>query len=108
MLVSATIRGTLPAAAELPNGTPHVGVGHAGLVSAAGAIALEAAPALFCCVASECLAENFGLGTAFLPGQTLGLTDHVRGKGQQVPTVCHGSKDASAGKRGQRAGLDTW
>jgi len=40
--VSAMIRGMLPAAAELPNGTPHVGVGHADLAGAASAIALEA------------------------------------------------------------------
>jgi hypothetical protein len=83
MLVSATIGGTLPAAAELPNGTPHVGGSHADLARTASAIALEAAPALFRCVASKRLAENFGLGAAFLPGQAFGLADYVRGKGQR-------------------------
>src|SRR5438093_817096 len=44
ILVSATIRGTLPAAAELLDGALHVGFSHADFPSPAGAIALERTP----------------------------------------------------------------
>ena len=83
MLVSATTRGTLPAAAKLLDSASHAGVGHPGLTGSAGAIALEPSPAPFRRVASQCLADDFGLGTAFLFGQTLGRTDYVRGKQQR-------------------------
>src|SRR5437867_8608724 len=69
ILVSATIRGTLPAAAELLDGALHVGFSHAEFPSPAGAIALERTPTSLLTVAAQRLPKNFGLGGAFPLGQ---------------------------------------
>ena len=96
MLLSATTRGTLPAATELVDGALHVGLCHADLSRAAGALTLEPAPAFFLPVAAQRLAKSFGLGTAFLLGQTLSLTDHVRGKGQRADSC---GRNSTVGER---------
>src|SRR5437867_6145809 len=86
ILVSATIRGTLPAAAELLDGALHVGFSHADFPSPAGAIALERTPTSLLTVAAQRLPKNFslGLGAAFLLGQAFRFTDQVRGKRQRA------------------------
>ena len=68
MLVSATIRGTLPAAAELLDGAFDVRLSQADLPGAAGAIALELTPASLLAVAAQRLTQNLCLGAAFLLG----------------------------------------
>ena len=82
MLVSATIRGTLPAAAELPDGTLDIGLGHPEPPRPPGAVALEATPPALLNVAAEGLAEELAPGATFLFGDPLGLTNEVRGKGE--------------------------
>ena len=62
MLVSVTIRGTLPAAAELLDGAFDVRLSHAHLPGAAGAIALEPTPASLLTVAAQRLPQDLGLG----------------------------------------------
>ena len=84
MLVSATIRGTLPAAAELLDGAFHVGLSQADLPSPAGAIALEATPASLLAVAAQRLPQDLCLGAAFLLGQTLRFSDQVRRKRERA------------------------
>ena len=78
MLVSATIRGTLPAAAELLDGALHVGFSHADFPSPAGAIALERTPTSPLTVAAQRLPKNFGLGGAFPLAKRSGAMESIR------------------------------
>ena len=80
MLVSATIRATLPAAAELLDGTLDMGPGHPESPRPTGAVTLEATPSALLNVAAEGLAKELALGATFLLGDSLGLTNEVRGK----------------------------
>ena len=84
MLVSATIRGTLPAATELLDGALHVGLSYADFPCPAGAIALEPTPASLLTVAAQRLPKDLGLGAPFLLGQAFRFSDQVRGKRQQA------------------------
>ena len=84
MLVSATIRGTLPAAAILLDRAPHASRGQPDFPSLARAIAFEPAPAFLLAVPAERLAKNLSLRATLLLGQALGLTDEVRRKGQRA------------------------
>jgi hypothetical protein len=84
MLVSATIRGTLPAAAELLDGAFHVLLFHANLPGPAGAIALEPTPASLLAIAAQRLPKDLCLGAAFLLGQAFRFSDQVRGKGEHA------------------------
>ena len=78
MLVSATIRGTLSAAAELLDGTLDVGLGHPDFPCPAGAIALEPTPAALHTVAAQRLPKDVDLRPAFLLGQSLRFAHYVR------------------------------
>jgi len=84
MLVPATIRGTLPAAAELLDGALHVRLSHADFPSPASAIALEPTPASLLAVAAQRLPKDLCLGAAFLLGQAFRLSDQIRGKREQA------------------------
>jgi hypothetical protein len=76
-LVSATTRGTLPAAADLLDGALDVGLGHPELSGSTLSIALERAPAAFVNVTAKRLAEQLALGATFLLGDPLRLSDQV-------------------------------
>jgi hypothetical protein len=91
MMVSATIRGTLPAAAKLLDGALHACLSHADCPGPTGTIALEPAPASLLTVAAECLTKDLCLGAAFLLGQALHLSDQVRGKRERADTSRHRS-----------------
>ena len=84
MLVSATIRGTLPAAAELLDGAFHVRLPQADFSGAAGAIALEPTPALLLDVATQRLPQDLCLGAPLLLGQALCFSDQVRRKRERA------------------------
>lgn len=86
MLVSATIRRTLPAAAKLLDGALHSCLSHADLPGPAGAIALELTPASLLDVAAERVTKDLGLGSAFLLGQAFRFSDQVRGKRERANT----------------------
>jgi hypothetical protein len=80
MLVSATIRRTLPAAAELPDSPLDVRLSHPESSRPTSAVALKPAPAAFLDVTAEGLAEELALGAAFLFGDSLRLAGEVRGE----------------------------
>jgi len=86
MLVSATIRDTLPAAAELLDGALHAGLPHAGFSGPAGAVTLEPTPALLLAVTAERLPKDLSPGAAFLLGQAFRFSDQVRGKRERADT----------------------
>ena len=89
MLVSATMRGPLSAAAELLDDALHVRLFHAEFSGPAGAIALEHTPASLLAVASERLSKDLCLGAAFLLGQAFRFSDQIRGKRERAET-CRG------------------
>ena len=84
MLVSATIRGTLPAATKLLDGAHDARLSHADFPGPAGAVALEPTPALLLAVAAQRLPEDLCPGAAFLLGQAFRFSDQVRGKREQA------------------------
>ena len=86
MLVSATIRGTLSAAAKLLDDALDVRLSHANFPGPPGAIALEPPPASLLAVAAECLPKNLCLGAAFLLGQAFRFSDQIRGKRERAET----------------------
>ena len=86
MLVSATIRGTLPAAAKILDGALDACFSHANCPSPPGAIALEPAPALLLAVAAERLTKDLCLGAAFVLGQAFHFSDQVRRKRERADT----------------------
>jgi hypothetical protein len=83
-VVSATIRGALPAAADLLDGTLHVRLSHADFPSPASAIALEPTPASLLAVAAQRVLKDLCLGAAFLLGQAFRFPDQIRGKREQT------------------------
>ena len=78
MLVSATIRGTLLAAAKLLDGLLDVGLGHSEFPGPTSTVALEAAPTALLAISAQRLAEDLSLRTAFLLRKPLRLADYVR------------------------------
>ena len=82
MLVSATIRGALPAAADVLDGTRDVALGHPEFPGPTLSVALKRAPAALLNVTAQRLAEELALRPAFLLGDPLRFTDQVRGERQ--------------------------
>jgi len=81
--VSATIRGTSAAAAELLDGTLDPGLGYPESARPTLTVALKTTPPTLFNVAAKGLAEQLALGAAFLLGDSLGLTDQFRGERQR-------------------------
>src|SRR5437867_4155530 len=91
MLVSATTRSTLPAATELLDSAFDAGLVHPESPYPTRAVALQITPPAFLDIPAQGFAEQLALGATFLFGDSLGLTDQVRGQRQrQNSSGAHG------------------
>ena len=107
MLVSATIRGTLPAATKLLDGAHDARLSHADFPGPAGAVALEPTPALLLAVAAQRLPEDLCLGAAFLAKRS---ASRIRSEGREsgrtrvvaIPRFLTESEYCSGPAMGQR------
>src|SRR6266704_942310 len=77
MLVSATIRGTLPAATKLLDGAHDARLSHADFPGPAGAVALEPTPALLLAVAAQRLPEDLCLGAVIAVAEEVAVGEAV-------------------------------